>query len=139
MQEDKYQEIPEKMNAIELREKITQLVKERRSIIEHVLVPEERTEALRAINTDIAEYASLRADLETIDVQYENIDSWNRPIFREVGGSRRYGCGHILFPYQESESEVLKKVESKDLDYFGRHFDCEPEGTSCTVTIVESK
>jgi hypothetical protein len=77
-------------------------------------------------------------------VMYEGIDSWNRPVFRELrektGDTKpknRYGSLDILFPYGESEEEVLKKVEAGHLCYFGNHFDCEPHGYDCNVEIVK--
>ena len=77
-------------------------------------------------------------------VMYENIDSWNRPVFRELREKagdtkpkRRFGCLGILFSYDESESEVLHQVDAKDLVYFGREFGCEPSGAPCDVEIVK--
>jgi hypothetical protein len=144
-QEENYQEEAANMTLTQLKEKITQLVKERRRIIEHVLVPDERTEALRALNTDIAEYTSLRIDLESVEkpipveVRYAYIDSFNRPIFLEVGGKRRFGCVDKRFPYQETESEVLKQVKAADLVFlFGGTFDCEPSGQAYSVSIVKA-
>ena len=75
-----------------------------------------------------------------IKVEYLNIDSWNRPVFREIkkgrGKKAHYGCLGKLFPYGESEKEVLKQVTAEDLCYFGNHFDCEPHGYDCEVEIV---
>ena len=46
------------------------------------------------------------------------------------------GSLNILFPYEESEEEVLKKVNSSDLEYFGRSFNCEPMGGIEPVIII---
>ncbi len=79
-----------------------------------------------------------------IKVMYENIDSWNRPVFRELRKKagdkkprRRFGTMFALFPYGEPEAEVLKQIKSEHLVFFGSEFDCEPMGTSCDVEIVK--
>ncbi len=71
-----------------------------------------------------------------INVQFVNIDSWNRPIFKDLLSKTYYGSCDILFPYGEIESEVLEKVSVKDLVYFGTHFDCEPMGTKPHKELV---
>ena len=63
-----------------------------------------------------------------ITVTYEGIDRMNRPVFKNVKSKSRYGSLNILFPYCESEDEVLKKVYARDLVFFGNKFDCEPMG-----------
>jgi hypothetical protein len=78
-----------------------------------------------------------------MEVKFEGIDSFNRPIFREVAGkygkssTRRFGCVNKLFDYDTPESEVLKEVSEKDLLFFGNKFGCEPMGSACDVTIKE--
>lgn len=74
-----------------------------------------------------------------ITVTYENIDDWNRPIFRSIKSNIRFGSLNILFPYQESEEVVLNQVESRHLEYFGRSFNCEPMGGIEPVEIITNK
>ena len=66
---------------------------------------------------------------ETKKVYFINIDDWNRPVFRQVATSLYYGSTDKLFPYEESEAEVLKTVKESDLTYFGSIFNCEPLGS----------
>lgn len=75
-------------------------------------------------------------------VEFEGIDSWNRPVFKAVNktGTRwyRYGAVDVLFDKGATENEVLAKVTTADLTYFGFTFGCEPMGESCNVEIVKS-
>ncbi len=63
-------------------------------------------------------------------VVYVNIDDWNRPVFKALDGNQYYGATDILFPYEESEASVLKKVTTADLTFFGGKFNCEPLGAT---------
>ena len=62
-------------------------------------------------------------------VQYVNIDDFNRPVFKQVNAKLYYGSTEKLFPYEESEKSVLEKVKASDLCYFGERFNCEPMGS----------
>jgi hypothetical protein len=62
-----------------------------------------------------------------IGVRFVNIDSWNRPEFKDALGNY-YGSLDKLFPREEPEESVLLKVTAEDLTYFGSSFDCEPMG-----------
>jgi hypothetical protein len=62
-------------------------------------------------------------------VDFEGIDDFNRPVFKEIKSKNRYGSVDILFPYWESKESVLKKISEKDLCFFGTTFGCEPMGT----------
>lgn len=73
-----------------------------------------------------------------IQVMFVNIDDWNRPIFKDTTKKAYYGSLDKLFPYGESEEEVLKQVTQEDLTYFGSSFNCEPWGGECEVEIVRS-
>jgi hypothetical protein len=64
-------------------------------------------------------------------VKFVNIDSFNRPVFRDAEGNY-YGCTEELFPYETSEQEVLDRIDENDLVFFGRKFCCEPMGTTVT-------
>ena len=68
-------------------------------------------------------------------VTFEGIDSNNRPVFKGINSCLRYGNCEELFPYQTSEAEVMKKVTSESLVYFGESFGCEPMGSGCNVRI----
>ena len=70
-------------------------------------------------------------------VKYVNINNWNQPVFKSVNSKKYYGSVNKLFPYEETEKEVLKKVSSEDLVYFGTSFNCEPNGWSCDVEIIK--
>lgn len=59
-----------------------------------------------------------------IKICFKGLDSWGRPVFKEIDGNRYYGSVDIL---PDSEDELNAIVES-DLVYFGSSFDCEPYG-----------
>lgn len=61
-------------------------------------------------------------------VKFRGIDFWGRPVFKHVSSNSHFGSTNILFDGHESEAEVLSKIESSDLEYFGQSFDCEPNG-----------
>ncbi len=63
-----------------------------------------------------------------IEIKFETIDRWNRPVFRNIKSKSRYGSLDKLFPFDESEDEVLKHVKAEDLCFFGNSYDCEPNG-----------
>jgi hypothetical protein len=73
-------------------------------------------------------------------VEFEGIDTFNRPIFKEAGvkkrGARRFGSLRKLFDYGTTKEEVLKEVRSDDLLFFGSSFGCEPAGCPCEVEII---
>jgi len=72
-------------------------------------------------------------------IKFEGIDYWNRPIFKSLETKSRYGSVDILFDYDETEKEVLKKVNEDDLLWFGNSFGCEPMGNQCkNLKIVRS-
>ena len=63
--------------------------------------------------------------LTVVDVRFEGVDSWNRPVFKSESG-RRYGSVNKLFNHNELDR--IKELEGSDLEYFGSEFDCEPNG-----------
>jgi len=75
-------------------------------------------------------------------VIFEGIDSWNRPIFKDVSvtdgrkSCSRYSAVDILFDRDATAKEVLQQVGNDDLTYHGESFECEPWGSSCNVEIV---
>ena len=76
-----------------------------------------------------------------ITVTYENIDDWNRPVFKSIKSRSRFGSLDTLFPYQEGEKAVLQEVSAEDLCYFGNRFNCEPMGnvTEEPIEIITNK
>jgi len=94
--------------------------------------------------TGYQELTQMEPETVKTKVMYEGIDVWNRAVFRElrehkgsVKPRNRYGSLNDLFPYEEPEAEVLKKVKAEDLVFLGTSFGCEPEGTSCDVAIIK--
>ncbi|MFA5759026.1 MAG: hypothetical protein WC942_06705 [Clostridia bacterium] len=71
-----------------------------------------------------------------IKVTFEGIDSWNRPVFKDIDSRNRYGSTDILFDYDATEVEVLEKITPFYLCYFGTHFDCEPCGNSVLDIVI---
>lgn len=82
-------------------------------------------------------------DLQTIDllmrvvkIQFEGIDNWYRPIFREVNSKNRFGDVNNLFSYHHPDENAklknyLKKCKQDPnnyLEWFGTGFGCEPHG-----------
>lgn len=75
-----------------------------------------------------------------MEIKFEGIDDWNRPVFKAVNSNHRFGSVEILFPYWESEETVLEKVSEKQLYYFGNSFNCEPMGTKAEdLKIIKSE
>ena len=64
-----------------------------------------------------------------IDITFEGIDSWHRPVFVDLKTKKRYGSVYMLFSYDAIEDDVLAKIAPFDLCYFGNRFDCEPMGS----------
>lgn len=64
-------------------------------------------------------------------VRFYSVDRFNRPIFKDESGNY-YGATDKLVSFTVSREQVLGYVETKDLTYFGRSFDCEPMGTKVT-------
>ena len=63
-------------------------------------------------------------------ITYWGIDNFNRPVFKSLEYNNFFGSINKLFPYQETEKEVLKTVSESDLMFFGNKFNCEPSGGS---------
>ena len=72
-------------------------------------------------------------------VSFFGIDSCNRPVFKATSRDVFYGDVNNLFTHSAKEEDVLLKVSSSTLEYFGRKFDCEPNGGKANVTIVPSE
>ena len=66
-----------------------------------------------------------------LEVKFEGIDDWNRPVFKSNNPkykSLRFGSVVTLFPYDSKEEDVISKVKASELEYFGDRFGCEPHG-----------
>lgn len=70
-----------------------------------------------------------RAKVDQIRLKWVGIDNWNRPVWKAPDKREYYGSVNDLFDYEATEEEVLKKVDTYGLCYFGNHFGCEPMGT----------
>ena len=70
-----------------------------------------------------------------IEVVFYGIDSWNRPIFKDIGGKAFYGSTDKLFDDTDMES-AEKEVTAEDLLYFGDHFGCEPMGLTIPDIVI---
>jgi hypothetical protein len=75
---------------------------------------------------------------QMIKVKFEGIDSWSRPIFKDVDSSMRFGSVDKLFGGDIKKEEILQLITESDLTYFGNRFDCEPMGDPVdNIEIVE--
>ena len=107
----------------------------------HVLAENETDAEFKAVQEFESRRSWMKADeVEVFDtpvikVKYVNIDSWNRPIFKDIKRNVYYGSVNKLFAYADSESDVKEKIEVMDLCYFGMHFNCEPMGSAPAGTI----
>lgn len=59
---------------------------------------------------------------------FASIDRFDRPLFKLEGTKLIFGSTDILFNFEDTEEEVLKRVKLDDLCYFGTKLGCEPEG-----------
>ena len=70
-----------------------------------------------------------------VEIYFRGIDNWNRPVFKDVNSVSHYGSTSRLFPNKvlfpnSSESDIISffRDNIRELEYFGNHFDCEPNG-----------
>jgi hypothetical protein len=62
-----------------------------------------------------------------MEIKFEGIDYWNRPVFRQVDGDNRFGSVDLLC---SNTDEVKERISADDLVYFGTTFDeDDPQGT----------
>jgi len=72
----------------------------------------------------------------TLGLKFIGIDSWNRPIFKDVNNKRDYyGATDILFDYEDTAELVLNKISPEHITFFGNSFNCEPMGTPVSGEI----
>ena len=57
------------------------------------------------------------------------IDEWSRPIFKDVACKSFYGATDVLFESNDTEEDVLAKVNESDITWFGNTLGCEPMGS----------
>jgi len=102
------------------------------------IMTDDRTKS--SLNVDFeADYAN--GNIEAVNrffkkeyvLKFKGIDDFNRPVFKKEGVHEFYGDLYNLFSYSESAEDVLSfyKINPKELSnlcYFGRSFNCEPEG-----------
>lgn len=78
--------------------------------------------------------------MKTVRVKFIGIDSWNRPIFKDIESRDYYGSTWNLFGY-DAEEDVIKFYSDKKmlntLCYFGHKFDCEPLGLFLSDMNIE--
>jgi hypothetical protein len=65
----------------------------------------------------------------TVEIEFEGVDYWGRPIFKDINSKDRYGSCDILVSGSDPESIIRAKISEADLVYFGKSFGCEPVGT----------
>jgi hypothetical protein len=95
-----------------------------------LLCPKPNVDELIAGMKDIKkQWEKARKEAEKIRLQFVGIDNWNRPVFVVPGKKEYYGDVNNLFSWGATEDEVLNKISTYDLCYFGDHFGCEPMGS----------
>ena len=80
--------------------------------------------------------------MKKVQVYFAGVDSWNRPVFKEINGKRYYCDVFHLFDYGVSEDKVLALYESSgtaSICYKGSRFDSEPDGEPAEVEILTHK
>ena len=81
--------------------------------------------------------------MTVVNIKFKGIDDWNRPVFKDVDSNTYYGSVCKLFSWDEDPKKVIdyfKTATVDSLEYFGRHFNCEPHGgisKDITLNIVE--
>jgi len=73
-----------------------------------------------------------------MDIKFEGIDDWNRPVFKATNHNCRFGSTCTLFNWDEPEEKVVEyfKNHINELEYFGCSFNCEPHGGNLKDTIL---
>jgi len=77
-----------------------------------------------------------------IQIKFKGIDSWNRPVFKDVNSNNYYGSVNTLFDYTDSTEKIVDyfNMHMSELEWFGTKFDCEPYGglsKNITLTIID--
>lgn len=66
--------------------------------------------------------------MEKRELKFQGIDFWARPQFKDQHGNY-FGSVEDLFDYSATFEEVTEKISEKDIVYFGRECDCDPDGS----------
>ena len=70
-----------------------------------------------------------------VKIKFVGIDDWSRPVYKMVGKQVYFGSTNRLFPdkrfapngtIEEINQYFIENIE--ELEYFGRSFNCEPNG-----------
>jgi len=78
-----------------------------------------------------------------VNIKFEGIDDWNRPVFKSLNSNVRYGSTNKLFNWNTPAKEIIdyfKTTTVDGLEYFGHRFGCEPNGgmpKDVTLNIIE--
>lgn len=95
-----------------------------------LVCPEKNVSALlRGLDEIKKDWETDRKKVDQIKLKFIGIDNWNRPVWKAPDKKKYYGSVNELFSYGATKEEVLKKVDTYGLCYFGDHFGCEPMGT----------
>lgn len=78
-----------------------------------------------------------------VTIKFKGVDDWNRPVFKDINSNTYYGSVNILVPDKELIPNNTTKGISEyfkdnihQLEYFGDHFGCEPNGGLNSNTIL---
>jgi hypothetical protein len=65
-----------------------------------------------------------------VNVKFAGVDSWDRPIFKDVNSNNYYGSVTTLWDAYDSKDEIVNYFRDhiEELEWFGIKFDCEPNG-----------
>jgi len=79
--------------------------------------------------------------MKTVNIKFKGIDDFNRPVFKDVDSNTYYGSTSILFGGEDKPEKIIECFKSNigELEYFGTHFNCEPNGglsNNITLNIV---
>lgn len=67
-------------------------------------------------------------NMEKVELKFEGLDMYDRPVFRVPGTRIFYGSTDVLLSERQVLKGHLSKIKLEDLQYFGYSFGCEPEG-----------
>ncbi len=76
--------------------------------------------------------------IKILRLKFRGIDSWNRPVFKDIDSNRYYGFTLKLFSMCANEEEVINYAKNnlKDIEYFGTSFGCEPHGGNLSKHVI---
>ena len=76
--------------------------------------------------------------MESINIKFKGVDDFNRPVFKDINSNTYYGCTNKLFGWDEKPENIIEFFKSNigELEYFGSHFNCEPNGGLSKNTIL---